>query len=171
VYLSPAACWKILIRNIGQNSCFFGRCEQTYFVHPSTHLRHPNIKLFPIHAPNIHRLRAVFHEVTRSSAAEAFSLNFICGSSGRVNIHRDRVTRSWRSMGKPGGKTVSRWETPEGRGRRGNRSPLLRKHSMRGSEGSIGCLVLVEADGSFIPGFLVQVVWSSGSHRGYRICN
>jgi len=62
--------------------------------------------------------------------------------------------REWRlcSLGEPGGKGF--W----GKGR-----------LVCGSEGSIRRLILIYADGCFVPGLGIEVVWSSGCHRRYRI--
>ncbi len=108
--------------------------------------------------------------MTHSSAAEAFRLNFISGLSSRINIHWDRVTWGRCSVGETSGEMVSRWETPDSQ-RRSTRGCFgLWSCEVSRLEGSIGSLILVKANSSFVPGLRVEVIWPSGSHSGYHIC-
>ena len=42
---------------------------------------------------------------------------------------------------------------------------------MRGSEGLVSHFILVDSDSGCIPAIRVEVVRSTGSHGGYRICD
>jgi len=133
-------------------------------------LFHPNFQFLPVHASHVHGLRAVFYEVTHSSAAEALRLNFVSGLSSRVNVHQHGVTGSWCGVGKARGKVVCGWKILDsGSGRRSGRFGLWGR-KVSGSEGSIGGLILVKVNSSFVPGFQVEVVRPSRSHSGYCIC-
>jgi len=39
------------------------------------------------------------------------------------------------------------------------------------AEGGVSRLILVEANSGFVPGLWVEVVWPSGSHSGYCVCD
>ena len=45
----------------------------------------------------------------------------------------------------------------------------LKGRLVRRSESGVCCLILVDPDGCFVPGLGIEVVWSSGCHRRYRI--
>jgi hypothetical protein len=109
--------------------------------------------------------------VTCLPAAVAPRLDFVSGSSSRIDVHWNRVPRGWSCVGKMRGEAVRLGEVLDGRSGSRNSGLQLRSPEVGGSESSVSCLVLVELDSGFKPRFRVQIIWPTGSHGGYRIRN
>jgi hypothetical protein len=97
----------------------------------------------------------------------AFRLDFVSSSPSCINIHQDRISRGWCRMSKLRRKTTRLGKVLNGSCWCGCFHLLDR--GVCGTEGSICSLVLVKPDSSFEPCFWVQIIWSAGSHGGYRI--
>ena len=91
--------------------------------------------------------------MAKPSATEALSLNFVGGSSSHVNIHWYGISRGWCHVGKTWWVAACGWEiSGDGSGGR-VRGDCLRRGEVCRLKGGVGCLVLVETNGRFVPGF------------------